>query len=135
MRNLRLITAILIVLIPAVMTAQQTDAQKPKRSYSTHFELDEDPISEGGKWKSGGKDGIDWYNVITKNGLAYGAVSKGAYTDPTALLTGTWGKNQTMKAKVFSRNQTEKYYQEVEMRLRSSYRHTNARATRCSGDV
>jgi len=100
------------------------DARGPKvasvRSYSTRFQLNEDPISEGGKWINGAKDGIDWYNVITKNGVAYGAVSKGAYTDPTALLTGAWGKNQTVKAKVFSRNQTEKYYQEVEIRLRST---------------
>jgi hypothetical protein len=103
-----------------VMTAQPTDAQKSKRSYSTRFQLDEDPISEGGKWINGGKDGIDWFNVITKNGVAYGAVSKGAYTDPTALLTGMWDKNQKVKARVFSRNQTEKYYQEVEIRLRSS---------------
>jgi len=78
------------------------------------------PISEGGKWINGGKHGIDWYDVITKNGLAYGAVSKGAYTDPTALLAGTWGKNQTVKARVFSRNQTDKYYQEVEIGLRST---------------
>ena len=52
---------------------------------------------------------LDWFNVITKNGVAYGAVSQGAYTDPTALLAGTWGKNQKVKARVFSRNQTEKY--------------------------
>jgi hypothetical protein len=90
-----------------------------KRSYSTRFELDEDPISESGKWINGGKDGIDWYNVITKNGVAYGAVTQGDYTDPTALLTGTWGKNQKVKARVFTRNQTEKYYQEIEIRLRS----------------
>jgi hypothetical protein len=120
MKNLRLITAILILLTPAVMTAQQTDARRPKRSYSTRFLHDEDPISEGGKWINGRKDGIDWYNVITKNGVAYGAVSQGAYTDPTALLSGTWGKKQTVKATVFSRNQTEKYYQEVEIRLRST---------------
>lgn len=108
----------------SAVTAQPRDARGPKvasvRSYSTRFQLNEDPISEGGKWINGAKDGIDWYNVITKNGVAYGAVSKGAYTDPTALLTGTWGKNQTVKAKVFSRNQTEKYYQEVEIRLRST---------------
>jgi hypothetical protein len=91
----------------------------PRRSYSTRFQLDEDPISEGGKWINGGKDGLDWYNVITKNGVAYGAVTQGDYTDPTALLTGTWGKSQKVKARVFSRNQTEKYYQEVEIRLRS----------------
>jgi hypothetical protein len=90
------------------------------KSYSTRFHLDEDPILEDGKWINGAKDGIDWYNVITKNGVAYGAVSKGEYTDPTALLTGPWGKNQIVKAKVFSRNQTEKYYQEVEIRLRST---------------
>ena len=84
MRNLRLITAIMVLLVPAVMTAQPTDARSPKRSYSTRFQLDEDPISEGGKWINGGKDGIDWYNVITKNGVAYGAVTQGDYTDPTA---------------------------------------------------
>ena len=104
--------------------AQPVDAQKPKaapvRSYRTRFKLDEDPISEGGKWLNGAKDGVDWFNVITRNGVAYGAVSKGAYTDPTALLTGTWGKNQSVKATVFSKNQTEKYYQEVEIRLRST---------------
>ena len=46
-------------------------------------------------------------------------MSQGDYTDPTALLEGSWGKNQKAKARVFSRNQTEKYYQEVEIRLRS----------------
>jgi Family of unknown function (DUF6298)/Putative collagen-binding domain of a collagenase len=97
----------------------QPDGRSPKRSYSTRFQRDEDPISEGGKWINGGKDGIDWYNVISKNGVAYGAVTQGDYTDPTALLTGTWGKNQKVKATVFTRTQTEKYYQEVEIRLRS----------------
>jgi hypothetical protein len=110
----------------AVMTGllKAGDSPRPKvtsvRSYSTGFRLNEDPISEGGMWINGGRDGVDWYNVITKNGVAYGAVTKGEYTDPTALLAGTWGKNQTVRAKVFSRNQTEKYYQEVEIRLRST---------------
>ena len=120
MRSLRLITAILALLTPAVIPAQQTDARRPERSYSTRFQRDEDPMSEGGKWINGGKDGIDWFNVITRNGFAYGAVTQGEYTDPTALLVGTWGKNQKVKARVFSRNQTEKYYQEVEIRLRST---------------
>jgi hypothetical protein len=71
------------------------------KSYSTHFRLDEDPISEGGKWVNG-------------------AVSDGDYTDPTALLTGKWGPNQFVRAKVYSRNQTERYFQEVEIRLRST---------------
>jgi hypothetical protein len=101
-------------------TAQQSDKEKPRRSYSTRFQVDEDPISEGGKWLNDGKDGIDWYNVVTRNGIAHGTVTQGAYTDPTALLTGTWGKNQRVKARVFSRNPTEKFYQEVEIRLRST---------------
>jgi hypothetical protein len=49
-------------------TVRPTDARGPKvasvRSYSTRFQLNEDPISEGGKWINGAKDGIDWYNVI-----------------------------------------------------------------------
>ena len=124
MRNLRFLVALPILFTPTVMTAQPMDAQrptvKPVRSYTTRFQLDEDPISEGRKWINGGKDGIDWYNVITKNGVAYGAVTQGDYTDPTALLAGKWGKDQKVKARVFSRNQTEKYYQEVEIRLRST---------------
>jgi hypothetical protein len=90
------------------------------KSYSTHFPLNENPISEGGRWLNGAKDGLDWYDVITKNGVAFGAVTKGEFTDPTALLKGQWGKNQHGKAKVYSKNQTEKAGQEVEIRLRSS---------------
>ena len=106
------------------LTASLTDERRLKgksvKSYSTRFQLNEDPISESGRWINGQQDGNDWYDVITKNGVAYGAVTKGDYTDPTALLKGVWGKNQHGKGKVFSRNQTEKCYQEVEIRLRSS---------------
>jgi hypothetical protein len=117
------------------MTDKHKGTSVPKiasvRSYSTRFLLDETPISEGGKWVNGRKDGIDWTDAITRNGVAYGGVSRiprasneavpfEEFDDPTALLTATWGKNQHAKAKVFSRNQTEKYYQEVEIRLRSA---------------
>ena len=30
------------------------------RSYSSNFDRDEDPISEGGLWLNGLTDGIDW---------------------------------------------------------------------------
>jgi hypothetical protein len=114
------------------------------RSYSTRFRLDEDPISEGGIWINGRKDGIDWTDIVTKNGVAYGGLCRmnvaesrveqgnlevsddddatpiGDYDDPTAVLAGIWGKNQHGKAKVFSRNQTEKYFHEVEIRLRTT---------------
>jgi len=95
-------------------------------------------------WINGRKDGIDLADVITANGVAHGGVTRmavaerraeqgnlesptpdaaapvGDYDDPTAVLTGAWGKNQHAKARVFSRNQTEEYFQEVEIRLRST---------------
>jgi len=118
MRKPILLSTLLILLTPMMFAAQRPKGI-PVRSYTTRFKLDEAPISEGGKWINGGKDGIDWFNVVARNGVAHGEVSRGAYTDPTTLLAGTWGRNQSVKARVFSRNQTEKYYQEVEIRLRS----------------
>ena len=43
------------------------------RSYRTRFQRDENPISEGGLWLNGARDGIDWADVIVRNGVAYGA--------------------------------------------------------------
>jgi hypothetical protein len=115
-----------------------------ERSYRTDFELDENPMSDGGMWLNGKTDGIDWADVITKDGGAYGSVTRmavaerrveqgnldpaggegsvpeGDYDDPTAVLAGAWGKNQHAKGTVFSRNPTNTYFQEVELRLRSA---------------
>jgi len=97
------------------------------RSYRTRFQQDEHPISEGGIWLNGARDGIDWADVIVRNGVAYGSVTRmqaaerrveqgnlssadpgaapeGDYDDPTALLAGAWGKNQHATATVFSKN-------------------------------
>jgi hypothetical protein len=113
------------------------------RSYSTRFERNEEPISEDGMWLNGRRDGIDWCDVLSGDGHAYGEVSRrnsaerraeqafggdsagegaqeGDYDDPAAVLTGTWGRNQAARATVFSRNPTDDYFQEVEIRLRSS---------------
>jgi hypothetical protein len=116
--------------------------RNPVRSYRTRFTTDEDPISEGGIWINGKRDGIDWADVVVRNGVAYGATTRmaeaerrveqgnlsesdaaapeGDYDDPTAVLAGEWGRNQYVKGGVFSRNQTEEYFQEVEIRLRST---------------
>ncbi len=110
-----------------------------ERAYRTSFELDEQAVSEGGLWLNGKKDGIDWADVITRNGRAYGSVTRmavaerrveqgnlegslpeGDYDDPTAILTGAWGKNQHAKGTVFSKHPTAEYFQEVELRLRSA---------------
>jgi hypothetical protein len=113
------------------------------RSYRTSFGRDEVPISEGGMWLNGRKDGIDWADVISKNGVAFGEVTRmavaerrveqgnldagnegaapeGDYDDPTAVLTGAWGRNQHAKGRVFSKKPTDTYFQEVEIRLRSA---------------
>jgi hypothetical protein len=116
-------------------------ARPPVRSYSTRFELDETPISEGGNWLNGRTDGSDWCDVVTRAGHAYGEVTRmaaaehraeqgnlapqadapaGDYDDPTAVLAGPWGRNQFARATVFSMNPTDKYFQEVEIRLRST---------------
>jgi hypothetical protein len=130
----------------ADMTDQATTSRPgtPARSYRTSFELDEDPISEGGAWINGRADGIDWIDIVARNGVGYGAVSRmgeaerrveqgnlepgtddgaapeGDYDDPTAVLAGDWGADQYARGVVFSQNQTEDYFQEVELRLRSS---------------
>ena len=81
---------------------------------------------------------FDWANILTTNGLAHGEslplfvrekrveqgdeidTPVGDYNDPTAILTGSWGRNQHAKGRIFSRHQTPEYYHEVELRLRSS---------------
>jgi hypothetical protein len=125
------------------MTNTRPIEGKLVRSYSTRFEKDEEPISEGGMWLNGRRDGIDWCDVLTRNGVAYGEMSRmnsaerraeqgfdgaaaaagtqeGDYDDPAAVLTGSWGRNQAARASVYSVNPTDDYFQEVEIRLRSS---------------
>jgi hypothetical protein len=96
--------------------------------YTTTFSRAENPISEGGKWLNGQSDGLDWTNVRTTPGFAFGTEIGGnrpdpqKYDDSTAILKGTWGPNQTVQATVRSvnPNQDGKAWEEVELRLRSS---------------
>lgn len=107
------------------------------RAYSTAFRRDEAPICEGGIWLNGRTNGLDWTDVLVRNGVAIGAESRTdmtagianpapdsdptwIYDDPTAVLAGEWGIDQYAAGTVFSRNQTERCYQEVELRLRST---------------
>jgi hypothetical protein len=96
--------------------------------YSTSFPRAENPISEGGKWLNGQANGLDWADVWTIPGLAFGTEIGGnrpdpqKYDDSTALLEGTWGPDQTVQGTVHSvnPNQDGKVWEEVELRLRSS---------------
>lgn len=92
-------------------------------TYTTSFPLTENPISEGGNWTNGKTDGLDWCDVSTVPGLAFGTQTgvSGEYDDSTAILKGDWGPNQTVTATVYTVNQTySNVYEEVELRLRSS---------------
>jgi hypothetical protein len=96
--------------------------------YATTFSRAENPISEGGQWLNGQTDGLEWTDVRTTPGFAFGTEIGGnrldpqKYDDSTALLKGTWGPNQTLQATVRSvnPNQDGKVWEEVELRLRSS---------------
>ena len=114
----------------------------PVRSYASDFSRDETPISDGGLWVNGRTDGVDWCDVLVQDGACIGEVTRmavaeqraeqgnltpgedaapvGDYDDPTAVIGGDWGPTQCARGVVFSRNQTNQYFQEVEIRLRTT---------------
>ncbi len=91
------------------------------RTYTTRFHRAENPLSEGGRWINGRAVGVDWADVRTRIGLAYGLEAGTIkYDDATALLKGPWRPDQSAEAVVHTTNQTEPCFEEVELRLRSS---------------
>ena len=100
---------------PAV-TVTVNNITKP---YSTSFPHTENPISEGGNWTAGLTAGIDWADVQTTAGLAFGTNTANA-PESVAILNGSWGPNQMAQAAVQSLNQTDSLIEEVELRLRST---------------
>lgn len=93
------------------------------KTYTTDFPAGESAISEGGNWVNGQSLGVDWSDVLTTNHAAFGTedgTRENAYADSTAILTGTWGSNQTVTATVFMNAPNDTYYPETELRLRSS---------------
>ncbi len=123
-RNLFAVSSVTLLLAIAFLCCTEAMA----RTYNTTFPLTENPISEAENWINGKTTGFDWHNVQTASRIAFGNQSTIKYSDPTALLVGAWGPNQTVEATVYSVNPTESYYQEVEIRLRSSLS-----AHRCTG--
>ena len=91
-------------------------------TYTTNFPLTENPISEGGHWINGLINGIDWADVATTPGRAFGTQTGIGpnFADSTALLTGSWGPTQTVQAVVYIASGDSTTFEEVELRLRSS---------------
>ena len=91
-------------------------------TYTTTFPATENPISEGGKWVGGSTAGGSlWGNVQTTPGLAFGVSLPTQFGDPTAILTGTWGPNQTVQGTVQVTGPiTGGCCREIELRLRNT---------------
>ena len=106
---------VVILLLAAAAVAQ---------SYTTNFPLTENPISEGGKWINGGVVGLDWTNVQTTPGFAFGTMpgTEGSpgYADSWALLSGTWGQDQTAQATINASSTNDACNQEIELVLRGN---------------
>ena len=100
----------------SAITVTVNNITKP---YSTSFPLTENPISEGGNWATGLTAGIDWADLQTTPGLAFGTNMANA-PESVAILNGTWSPNQMVQATVQSLNQTDSLVEEVELRLRSA---------------
>src|SRR5437773_2102550 len=105
-----------------IPTPTPTPTPTPISSYTTNFPLTENPIFEGGHWINGLTNGIDWSDVQTIPGKAFGTQTGIGpnYADSTALLTGSWGPTQTVQAVVYILAADSTTFEEVELRLRSS---------------
>ncbi len=125
MKNSLVLIALFIVFIhiDAQHTTTEAKQVEPGKTYTTHFELTESPISEGGNWINGSTTGIDWGYVSTFGGQTHTHPGTAPYADATALLTGTWGPDQVVIATVGSIGKacfSDTCWPEVELRLRST---------------
>lgn len=94
------------------------------RTYTTSFPLTENPILEaanGGKWIRGQDAGGNlWGNVRTTPGLAFGVSMPTTYGDPTSIVGGPWGPDQTVQATIQIGSQPSTCCFEMELRLRTT---------------
>ena len=102
--------------------------------YSTSFSKTENPISENGVWVTGSSAGSSilsgghswmggrlWGDVQTFSGFAAGVDEPTQFGDPTAILAGNWGPNQTVAGVVRIANTPKGgCCHEVELRLRTT---------------
>jgi hypothetical protein len=93
-------------------------------SYTTQFDAAESPISEGQRWAQQGRvTGLDWTNVRSGGGLAYGTqTGADGYDDSIALLSG-FGADYRVSAVIHfvGARSAATGTHEVELILRGSY--------------
>lgn len=75
---------------PSLSTGSQTVSTacpvSSGATYSTNFPATENPISEGGKWLGGLKDGVVFKDVRTAGGRAFASGINNTYDDSLAIL-------------------------------------------------
>jgi hypothetical protein len=92
------------------------------QTFTSDFVRTENPISENGRWNNGGNSGLDWTNVRTGNGMAFGTqtgtdTGVSRYNDSYAVLSG-FPPDQMAEGVVHIVNPTGLCNQEVELLLR-----------------
>lgn len=83
--RLYLFSFVLLSLAATAQTGPDDRVVRLLRTYSTPFPRAENPISDAGNWISGETAGMDWANVHTTPGFAFGTesgkVKDGTYKD------------------------------------------------------
>lgn len=98
-------------------SASQDAATAGSVTYSTTFDSNESPLSEGGKWRN---IGLDWTLVTSGGGYAYGTQSGAdGFDDSYAILSG-FPPNQTASATIHLESGIAAEFAEVEILLRWS---------------
>jgi hypothetical protein len=109
-------------------SATTTCATTTGRSYTTNFNLVENPISEGGAWLNSGQL---WTKVRTANGLAFGTNGpRETYDDSYAYLSG-YAPDQQSEAVIYVASNLTGDAHEVEMLVRWADSAQSARGYEC----
>jgi hypothetical protein len=85
-------------------------------AYTTEFDLTESPLAQAGAWRHAG---LDWTDVVTSGGLAYGSqMGDRGFDDSYAYLAGVFPPNQSASATIHLESGITAAYAEVEILLR-----------------
>lgn len=93
------------------------------RTYSTKFPATENPICEGSpcNWTGGSAAGQNLWGDVRTAGYAFGVSEPTEFGDPTAILTGIWGPDQTVQGTVkINTTPSGSCCHEIELRLRTT---------------
>lgn len=128
-RGTALLVAALVVLSASDSESQIRPRHRVRAYYTSTFDLTQNPAREGVAWINGLAQGRDWQDCETSGGFLHGATTGHAddscnfdanCQDPTCLLTGVWGADQTITMTVVNSVPKTSGSEEVECRLRST---------------